>query len=99
MISLTLSAPSIRVRSSLRGDIAKGVPRNGATYNFLQGVAELVEAADPKALAKKIEELSHNQIKLDELAKLGSEFAKKHLDPEVGRAKYLRWVEGLIQNK
>jgi colanic acid biosynthesis glycosyl transferase WcaI len=76
--------------------VLAAVPRGGATWKFLDGVAELVEAADPKALAKKIEELSHNQIRLDELAKLGSEFAKKHLDPEVGRAKYLQWVEDLI---
>ena len=79
--------------------VLAAVPRGGATWKFLDGVAELVEAADPKALAKKIEELSHNQFRLDELAKLGSEFAKKHLDPEVGRAKYLWWVEDLIQNK
>jgi glycosyltransferase involved in cell wall biosynthesis len=79
--------------------VLAAVPQGGATWKFLEGVAELVEAADPKALAKKIEELSHNQIRLDELAKLGSEFAKKHLDPVVGRAKYLRWVEDLIQNK
>jgi colanic acid biosynthesis glycosyl transferase WcaI len=79
--------------------VLAAVPRGGATWKFLDGVAELVEAADPKALAKKIEELSCNQIRLDELARLGSEFAKKHLDPEVGRAKYLRWVEDLIQNK
>ena len=76
--------------------VVAAVPRGGATWKFLDGVAELVEAADPKALAKKIEELSHNQIRLDELARLGSEFAKKHLDPEVGRAKYLRWVADLI---
>jgi len=76
--------------------VLAAVPRGGATWKFLDGVAELVEAADPKALAKKIEELSQNQIRLDELARLGSEFAKKHLDPEVGRAKYLRWVENLI---
>jgi glycosyltransferase involved in cell wall biosynthesis len=76
--------------------VLAAVPRGGATWKFLDGVAELVEAADPKTLAKKIEELSHNQIRLGELAKLGSEFAKKHLDPEVGRAKYLRWVEDLI---
>jgi glycosyltransferase involved in cell wall biosynthesis len=76
--------------------VLAAVPRGGATWKFLDGVAELVEAADPKALAKKIEELSHNQIRLDELAKLGSEFAKKHLDPEVGRAKYRQWVSDLI---
>jgi glycosyltransferase involved in cell wall biosynthesis len=76
--------------------VLAAVPRGGATWKFLDGVAELVEAADPKALAKKIEELSHNQIRLDELAKLGSEFAKEHLDPEVGRAKYRQWVSDLI---
>jgi len=76
--------------------VLAAVPRGGATWKFLDGVAELVEAADPKALAKKIEELSHNQIRLDELVKLGSEFAKKHLDPEVGRAKYRQWVSDLI---
>jgi glycosyltransferase involved in cell wall biosynthesis len=79
--------------------VLAAVPRGGATWKFLDGVAELVEAADPKALAKKIEELSHNQFRLEELAKLGSEFAKKHLDPEVGRSKYRQWVEDLIQNK
>jgi glycosyltransferase involved in cell wall biosynthesis len=79
--------------------VLAAVPRGGATWKFLDGVAELVEAADPKALAKKIEELSQNQIRLDELARLGSEFAKKHLDPQVGRAKYRQWVEDLIQNK
>lgn len=49
------------------------------------GVAELIEAADPKSLAKKIEELSHKQIMLDRLARLGSQFAIKHLDLEIGR--------------
>ena len=75
------------------------VPRGGATWKFLDGVAELVEAGDPKALASMIEELSRNQSRLDELAKLGSEFAVKHLDPAVGRGKYLDWVEKLIQSK
>lgn len=75
------------------------VPRGGATWKFLDGVAELVEAGDPKALASKIQELSRNQSRLDELAKLGHEFAVKSLDPTVGRAKYLDWVEKLIQSK
>ena len=79
--------------------VIAAVPRGGATWKFLDGVAELVEAGNPKALAAKIEELSKNQSRLDELAKLGSEFAVKHLDPAVGRAKYLDWVEKLIQSK
>ena len=79
--------------------VLAAVPRGGATWKFLEGVAELVDAGDPKKLATKIEELSKNHSRRDQLAKLGSEFAVKHLDPEIGRAKYLRWVEGLIQNK
>jgi colanic acid biosynthesis glycosyl transferase WcaI len=76
--------------------VIAAVPRGGATWKFLDGVAELVEAGDPKALASKIEELSRNQSRLDELAQLGSAFAVKHLDPDVGRGKYLEWVEKLI---
>ena len=79
--------------------VLAAVPRGGATWKFLDGVAELVDAGDPKKLATKIEELSKNQIRLDQLAKLGSEFAVKHLDPEIGRAKYLSWVGNLIQSK
>jgi glycosyltransferase involved in cell wall biosynthesis len=79
--------------------VIAAVPRGGATWKFLDGVAVLVEAGDPKALALKIEELSKNQSRLDELAKLGSAFAVKHLDPAVGRAKYLEWVEKLIGSK
>jgi len=79
--------------------VLAAVPRGGATWKFLSGVAELVEAGDPKALASKIEELSSNQSRLDELALLGSAFAVKNLDPAVGRKKYLEWVEKLIQSK
>ena len=79
--------------------VIAAVPRGGATWKFLEGVAELVDAGDPKKLATKIEELSKNQSRLNQLAKLGSEFAVKHLDPEIGRAKYLSWVGNLIQSK
>ncbi len=79
--------------------VIAAVPRGGATWKFLEGVAELVDAGDPKKLATKIEELSKNQSRLDQLAKLGSEFAVKHLDPEIGRAKYLNWVQELLNSR
>jgi len=79
--------------------VLAAVPRGGATWKFLEGVAELVDAGDPKKLATKIEELSKNQSRLDQLAKLGREFAVKHLDPEVGRAKYLNWVQELLNSR
>jgi len=79
--------------------VLAAVPRGGATWKFLEGVAELVDAGDPKKLATKIEELSKNQCRLDQLAKLGSEFAVKLLDPEVGRAKYINWVQELLNSR
>jgi colanic acid biosynthesis glycosyl transferase WcaI len=79
--------------------VIAAVPRGGATWKFLEGVAELVDAGDPKKLATKIEELRKNQSRLDQLAKLGSEFAVKHLDPEIGRAKYLDWVQELLNSR
>ncbi len=79
--------------------VLAAVPRGGATWKFLDVVAELVEAGDPSALAKKIEDLSANPERLKILAELGYEFAIKHLDPQIGRAKYRDWVEELLRSK
>jgi glycosyltransferase involved in cell wall biosynthesis len=79
--------------------VIASVPRGGATWKFLDGVAELVEAEDPCGLASTLEVLSQDQNRLDELAKLGSAFALKHLDPNMGREKYLDWVKRLLSSK
>ena len=79
--------------------VIAAVPRGGATWKFLNGVAELVEAADPVALARAIEELSKQPEKLADLAGRGRVFADANLDPEVGRKKYLDWVQKLIGSK
>jgi glycosyltransferase involved in cell wall biosynthesis len=79
--------------------VLAAVPRFGATWNFLQGIAELVDAGTPELLAKAIVELSKNPQKRLELAKRGLEFARTHLDPEIGRQKYLDWVENLMESK
>ena len=76
--------------------VIAAVPRGGATWKFLDGVAELVEAGDPVALARAIEELSKQPEKLADLAGQGRVFADANLDPEVGRKKYLEWVQKLI---
>lgn len=79
--------------------VIAAVPRGGATWKFLIGVAELVEAGDPVALARSIEEISNQPEKLADLAKRGRVFADANLDPEVGRKKYLDWVQKLIGSK
>lgn len=82
-----------------RRPVLASVPPNGATWNFLDGIAELVEAGNPLTLAQKIEELSKNPNRLKELSDLGYEFAKENLDAEKGRQKYLDWVNGLLKLK
>jgi len=79
--------------------VIAAVPRGGATWKFLDGIAELVEAGEPKALAKKILELKADPKRCAELADKGRLFAAKNLSPEVGRAKYLDWVGKLIVSK
>ena len=82
-----------------RRPVLASVPPNGATWKFLDGIAELVEAGNPLNLAQKIEELSKNPKRLKELSDLGYKFAKENLDAEKGRQKYLDWVNALLKMK
>jgi colanic acid biosynthesis glycosyl transferase WcaI len=79
--------------------VIAAVPRDGASWNFLKGLAELVDAGKPELLANAIEGLSRNPAKRFELAAKGYEFARVHLGFENGRQKYLDWVENLIEAK
>jgi glycosyltransferase involved in cell wall biosynthesis len=79
--------------------VIAAVPKNGATWEFLEGIAERVDAGKPELLARAIEELSRNDARRVELASKGLQFAKTHLDPVIGRKKYLDWVESLIESK
>jgi glycosyltransferase involved in cell wall biosynthesis len=77
--------------------VIAAVPRGGATWKFLDGAAILIEAGDPKSLATKFEELSHSTSELDSFAAKGLQFAHQHLQPSVGRQKYIDWVQSLIR--
>ena len=79
--------------------VLAAVPRDGATWKYLNGIAELVEAGNPEALAHKIIELKDNSSRRKELASVGSEFARNNLDPETGRKRYIEWVNQLISSK
>ena len=79
--------------------VIAAVPKGGATWKFLDGIAELVEAEKPFLLANAIRELSQNPEKRRDLASKGLEFARKNLDAEIGRKKYFDWVNSLIQSK
>ena len=79
--------------------VLAAVPKDGATWKFLEGIAERVDAGKPELLADAIEELSRNDERRVELALKGLRFATTHLDPVLGRKKYLDWVENLIESK
>jgi len=79
--------------------VLAAVPKGGATWKFLDGIAELVEAGKPSLLAQAIEDLSRDSEKRERLATKGLEFARKNLDAEIGRRKYLDWVNSLIESK
>ena len=79
--------------------VLAAVPRGGATWKFLDGIAELVDAGKPTILASAIKEMSQNPKKRNDLASKGLEFARKNLGAEIGRSKYLDWVNTLIQSK
>lgn len=97
---MDMSLPS-KLTSYLFSDrpVLAAIPRNGATWSFLEGVAELVEAGKPALLAKAIRELSQDPEKRNDLASKGLEFARKNLGAEIGRRKYLDWVNILIKSK
>ena len=97
---MEMSLPS-KLTSYLTSErpVLAAVPRGGATWKFLEGVAELVDAGDPLALARKIEELSNRPEKLAELASKGKAFADANLSADIGRKKYVDWVQGLIKRK
>jgi len=79
--------------------VLAAVPKGGATWKFLDGIAELVEAGKPSLLARAIEDLSQDSEKRKRLASKGLEFARKNLDAEMGRRKYLKWVNSLIESQ
>jgi len=97
---MEMSLPS-KLTSYLHSErpVLAAVPKGGATWKFLDGIAELVEAGKPSLLARAIEDLSQDPEKRKRLASKGLEFAKKNLDAEIGRRKYLDWVNSLIQSK
>ena len=76
--------------------VIAAVPRGGATWKFLEGTAELVDAGYPQLLAERIVQLQANPLEMERLAGAGFRFAEKHLSAKSGRANYLEWVDGIL---
>jgi len=77
--------------------VIAAVPIGGATSRYLEGLAEIVPAGDPQALANGMIALRHNFERRTELSNNGLVFAKEHLSAERGRANYRNWVNRLFE--
>ena len=94
---LEMSLPSkLTSYLSSKRPVIASVPRNGATWTFLEGIAELVEAGNPALLAQRIEYSYLHRNELTEKVDIGYRFAVDNLSPQMGRAKYLNWIEVLL---
>jgi glycosyltransferase involved in cell wall biosynthesis len=76
--------------------ILAAVPLRGATARYLEGIASIVPAGDPKALLDGLLELKNDIARCENLAEAGLTFARNNLSADVGRARYLEWVSDLI---
>ena len=76
--------------------VIAAVPRGGATWKFLDGVASLVDANNPELLAQEILKLQSDPAEMKRLSEVGLEFAQRNLSLEVGRNNYRAWVKKLL---
>lgn len=76
--------------------VIAAVPRGGATWKFLDGVASLVDANSPELLAQEILKLQNDPAEMKRLSEVGLEFAQRNLSLEAGRNNYRAWVKNLL---
>ena len=68
------------------------VPRFGATYKAIEGLAFWVEAGEPILLASTIQEIIVSADARKFYANAASEYFEAHLQNEQGRKRYLSWL-------
>jgi glycosyltransferase involved in cell wall biosynthesis len=72
--------------------VIASVPTSGATAQYLNGLALIVPAENPKTLAEGIIQLKTNEEERKLLAKKALDFAQSNLSIENGRKLYVNWV-------
>ena len=78
--------------------VIASVPISGATAQYLDGLAEIVPAEDPKLLAEKIMYMRQSEAYRKLLAVKALEYARLNLTRENGRQRYIDWVLDITRN-
>ena len=78
--------------------VIASVPFAGATAQYLDGLAQIVPAEDPKLLAEKILFMKQNEAFRKSLAEKALEYARLNLTRENGRKRYIEWLLDITRN-
>lgn len=78
--------------------VIASIPIGGATAMYLQHMAQITPAENPKLLADEIVSLKKDKIKRQSLAATSLEYAKLNLTRDVGRQKYVEWILRVLKN-
>ena len=71
---------------------------SGATAQYLDGLAQIVPAEDPKLLAEKIMYMKQSEAYRKSLAEKALEYARLNLTRENGRKRYIDWILDITRN-
>jgi colanic acid biosynthesis glycosyl transferase WcaI len=72
--------------------VLAAVPKFGATYKMIDGLAFWVEAGKPEMLAETIEKISNSDQSRRDYASAGFTYFNEHLRTEQGRKRYISWL-------
>lgn len=78
--------------------VIASVPIAGATAQYLDGLAQIVPAEDPKLLAEKIMYMKQREADRKSLAEKALEYARLNLTRENGRKRYIDWILDITSN-
>ena len=78
--------------------VIASVPIAGATAQYLDGLAQIVPAEDPKLLAEKIMYMKQREAYRKSLAEKALEYARLNLTRENGRKRYIDWILDITRN-
>lgn len=72
--------------------VLAAVPKHGATYASISGLAYWVEAGNPEGMAILIQEIIKNPNERMTIAVLARQYFESNLSKEAGRARYSDWI-------
>ena len=97
IIPIVLYAESTPNPATMKFVANKMLIEDGATAQYLEGLAQIVPAEKPQLLAEEIMYMKLNQTHRSLLAAKALAYARLNLTRENGRQRYIDWVLGVTR--